>query len=116
MSAWLSARSRVFHIVRLGILQIIAPVLLFVSTSHADTPSIERKPITSSDLASVGYDERARVLEIEFHSGGIYRYLDVPKEIFDALLAAESKGRFFAARIRNQFRFQMVKPRSAATK
>jgi len=96
--------------------QIIPFVLLLVLSVCAETPSIERKPVPSSDLASVGYDERTRVLEIEFHSGGIYRYLDVPKEIFDALLAAESKGRFFAARIRNQFRFQMVKPRSSATK
>ena len=116
MSAWLGARRGVRHLVRWRILQIVAPVLLFVSAARADTPSIERKPISSSDLASVGYDERMRVLEIEFRSGGIYRYLDVPREVFDALLAAESKGRFFAARIRNQFRFQLVKPRSTATK
>jgi hypothetical protein len=90
--------------------------LLLVASVRAQAPFLDRKPVRSSDLASVAYNERRRLLEIEFRSGGIYRYIDVPKEIFDALLASESKGRFFAARIRNQFRHELVKPRTSAAK
>lgn len=74
----------------------------------AGEPAIERTPVKSSNLASVGYNAKARVLEIEFRHGGVYRYFDVPGEIFSALMAAESKGRFFSANIRRRFRFEKV--------
>lgn len=69
---------------------------------------IERKEVASSNLASVGYDARAKVLEIEFHSGAIYRYRDVPAEIHAGLMSAESKGQYFVRRIRGRFGFRRV--------
>jgi KTSC domain len=33
---------------------------------------MERQPVSSSNLKSVGYDPRSRTLEIEFHNGGVY--------------------------------------------
>jgi len=95
---------------------VIAMTLPVVGWLHAQSDFLERKPVRSSDLASVGYDGRRRVLEIEFRSGGIYRYLDVPGEVFSGLMGAESKGRYFAAHIRNQFRHEQLKPRSPAPK
>jgi lysyl-tRNA synthetase class 2 len=59
-------------------------------------------------LKSVGFDQKARVLEIQFHHGGIYRYHDVPAETHAALMKAESKGKYFQANIRNKFRFERV--------
>ena len=79
----------------------------------AQGSEIKRKPVESSVLAAVGYDAERRVLEIEFHSGAIYRYLEVPEEIHRRLLAAESKGHFFGANIRDKFRSERVKPRTA---
>jgi hypothetical protein len=70
--------------------------------------SIERVPVESSNLKSVGFDEKARVLEIEFHHGGLYRYHDVPQETHAALMKAESKGKYFQAHIRNKFRFEKI--------
>jgi len=46
-------------------------------------------------MISVGYDFETRVLEIEFIDGAIYQYFDVPEEIYQGLLNAESKGRYF---------------------
>lgn len=94
----------------------VLSLALLVMRLDAQSLFIERKPIQSSDLASVGYDAKHRLLEIEFRSGGIYRYLEVPVEIHERLLAADSKGRFFAAHIRNQFRFERVKARTSAAK
>jgi hypothetical protein len=89
---------------------------LLVAPLDAQSVLIERKPVQSSDLASVGYDAKLRLLEIEFHSGGIYRYREVPPEIHGQLLAAGSKGRFFATRIRDQFRCERVKARASAAR
>jgi hypothetical protein len=37
----------------------------------------------------------------------------VAEDIFRRLLAAESKGQFFGANIRNKFRSERVKPKAA---
>ncbi|WP_217630860.1 KTSC domain-containing protein [Modestobacter sp. DSM 44400] len=50
--------------------------------------------MASSSIVSVGYDPEASVLEVEFQGNRVYQYLDVPPEEFDALMEADSKGRF----------------------
>jgi hypothetical protein len=62
---------------------------------------VQREPVASSSLASVGYDEATRTLEIEFHNGRIYQFLDVPPQIAQALRAAPSHGAFFNKYLRN---------------
>lgn len=65
---------------------------------------MHRDPVSSSNLKSVGYDHDEKVLEIEFHRGGIYQYFDVPKLVYKSLLAAKSKGTYFVENIRGAFR------------
>jgi len=72
---------------------------------------IPREPVDSRGLAAVGYSKRLRALEIEFRRGGTYRYLEVPAEVHRELLAAESKARFYNARIRGNYRSVYVRPR-----
>ena len=43
-------------------------------------------------MRSVGYEAKSKVLEIEFESGEIYQYFEVPRGVLEALLRAESKG------------------------
>jgi len=62
---------------------------------------VHRESVESEALASVGYEPRQRVLEIEFHSGEIYRYFEVPPELHVDLMRADSVGHFFAEHIRN---------------
>jgi len=62
---------------------------------------MQRIPVESSNLASVGYDPKIEVLEIEFHSGGIYQYSGVPQSIYDGLMNAASKGKYFHQNIKN---------------
>ena len=100
---------------RAALLRILGILVLISSTARltAQPGDIERRKVESSVLATVGYDARRRLLEIEFHSGAIYRYLDVPEETHRHLLAAESKGHFFGANIRDKFRSERVKARPA---
>lgn len=41
---------------------------------------MDRTPVSSTNLKSVGYDAVNRVLEIEFHDGGIYQYFNVQSQ------------------------------------
>ena len=65
---------------------------------------MQRIPVNSSNLASVGYDQTSKVLEIEFHRGGIYQYLDVPEIEYRGLMQADSHGTYFRVNIRDRYR------------
>ena len=62
---------------------------------------MERIPVASSMIQSVGYDHTSSILEIEFRSGKVYRYLDVPQQTHIELMSAGSKGGYFEAYIKN---------------
>jgi hypothetical protein len=61
---------------------------------------MNRTAVSSSNLASVGYDAAQRILEIEFLTGSIYQYFNVPQSVYAGLMAAESHGRYFDANIK----------------
>jgi hypothetical protein len=69
---------------------------------------MNRIPVESSNLYSVGYDPDTQTLEIEFRTGGIYEYYDVPKAVYQQLMTAPSHGRFFHAYIRNVYRYRKI--------
>lgn len=69
---------------------------------------LNREPVSSSNLRSVGYDSRAMVLEVEFHNGSIYQYLSVPAALYEGLMHASSKGRFLHQYILSRFPYQRV--------
>ena len=52
-------------------------------------------------LRSAGYDPVLRILELEFVNGTVYRYFEVPDDLFCGLMAAASHGEFLATRIRD---------------
>lgn len=69
---------------------------------------MHRQPIESSVIASVGYDRKRRVLEVELVSGAIYQYLGVPPKDYLALLAADSSGRFYNQRIKPTYDYRQL--------
>jgi len=66
----------------------------------------KRIPVASSNIASVGYDAEKKVLEIEFHDGGVYQYFDVPGAIYQELISSPSISSYFFHNIRNNFSSQ----------
>jgi len=62
---------------------------------------MDRVPVQSSNLASVGYDISTSVLEIEFRNGNVYQYYGVPAQVYEELMNAGSKGSYFHRNIRN---------------
>lgn len=65
---------------------------------------MRRQPVSSSNLRSVGYDKSTNTLEIEFNSGGIYQYYNVPPAVYKGLMNASSHGKYFHARIKDIYR------------
>jgi hypothetical protein len=75
---------------------------------------MQRVPLESSTLASALYLCESRELELEFRSGQVYRYSDVPPQAYNELLSAESKGGYYNFKIRNRFFFQQLNSSAAA--
>lgn len=69
---------------------------------------IPMEPVESSNLAQIGYDDDSQTLRIEFHSGSVYDYYDVPYPIFWGLRRADSKGKFHHRYIRLSFRYLRI--------
>lgn len=67
-----------------------------------------RIPVSSSNLASVGYDLSSKILEIEFLSGGIYQYFGIPQYVYDNLMSANSHGKYFAQNIKDVFKYRKI--------
>lgn len=69
---------------------------------------MERIPVTSSNIASVGYDTNSATLEVEFNNGRIYQYFSVPISQYDGLMNASSKGKYFYKNIQNQYKYTEI--------
>ncbi|MDD5368169.1 MAG: KTSC domain-containing protein [Anaerolineaceae bacterium] len=55
-------------------------------------------------ITSIGYDPNISTLEIEFKSSGeIWQYYDFPSYLFEEMMNAESKGKFFNANVKKKF-------------
>jgi hypothetical protein len=71
--------------------------------------AVEWVPLESSVFTAVAYRVDAEQLYLRFQEGKVYRYFACPRSVYKELLAAESKGRYFAQHIRNGFRCEQVR-------
>ncbi len=61
--------------------------------------------VESTTLSALAYDETHEILQLEFRSHAVYRYFDVPALVYESLLAAPSKGKYFNRAIRGNYRY-----------
>jgi hypothetical protein len=62
---------------------------------------MERKAVSSSAIASIGYEKSSSTLEIEFITGTVYQYENVPENVYQGLITASSKGLYFDQHVRD---------------
>ncbi len=62
---------------------------------------MEREYVDSSMIRSFGFE--ISTLEIEFKSGAVWQYFDVPESVYYEMKAASSCGKFFLANIKGQY-------------
>ncbi len=67
-----------------------------------------RTPVSSSNISSIGYDASSAILEVEFTSGDVYQYFDVPVHLYQQFLGSSSHGQFLNDSIRYNYRYQKV--------
>lgn len=67
-----------------------------------------RTSVRSSELKSIGYSPKERILEVEFNSGGVYQYDFVPFEIHNALMSAQSHGKYFNGHIKGKYHSRKI--------
>jgi hypothetical protein len=87
-------------------------VLPLQAADHSVGPIIShipREPVESSAVAAIGYSKRLHALEIEFRDRLIYRYLEVPMAIYQQLMSADSKARYYNHNIRGKYHCLRVK-------
>jgi hypothetical protein len=72
--------------------------------------SLERQPVRSRILRSVGYDGSVKILEIEFHTGLVYRYSGVPPKVFMDLMHSDEIGKYFSEKVRPRYQTKQVLP------
>ena len=70
---------------------------------------MDRTPVRSSNIRSVGYDPASRTPEVEFHSGGLYQYSGVPEPVSQGLMGAASKGAYFHDHIKDRYRCRQMR-------
>ena len=69
---------------------------------------MQRYSVASSNIAAVGYDRATETLEVEFVSRSVYQYYNVPRNMYDELMGAGSKGRFLNTYIKNAYPYSRV--------
>jgi hypothetical protein len=67
-----------------------------------------RSRVTSSTFNSVGYDEEHHILEVEFQTREVYQYFEVPVEVYEAFMNADSLGAYFSEDIRPVYDFKHI--------
>ena len=69
---------------------------------------IPREAVSSSNLASIGYDHVKKILAVEFKNGAIFHYAGVSLETVTAFYVAPSRGAYFSANIKGKFSGQKM--------
>lgn len=79
--------------------------LLLLSSFIALAADIEMQSVTSSLIDKIGYDAEAQTMVVQMNNSlDVYEYHNVSQSVFDAFLAADSKGRYFVENIKGQYK------------
>lgn len=70
---------------------------------------MDRKPVSSSNISSIGYDPATKILEVEFNSEGLYQYSGVPQSVYQGIMGATSHGKYLASNIKDRYHYKRIK-------
>ena len=72
---------------------------------------MDRQPVESRLIRSVGFDPSSSILEVELlELGRVYRYFDVPYSVAEELMSSPSKGAYFNEHVRDMYAFDEDEP------
>jgi hypothetical protein len=70
---------------------------------------MERKRLSAGRIRAVGYDSRARVLELEFSDGSVYQYTGVSNEVHRRLVSSAAAASYFRDAIEEEYPAKRVR-------
>lgn len=73
-------------------------------TKNIRHPQVELVPVKSGHLESIGYHAESSTLHVRFKNGEYYLYHNVKPIVYQGLLKAESKGKYFNGNIKPHYR------------
>lgn len=68
----------------------------------------EMIPVSSSNIASIGYDEEGQQVYVQFQNGSMYVYKGVPSHEFQNLIEAPSHGSYLNRNFKNVYPYERV--------
>jgi hypothetical protein len=71
---------------------------------------VQKQEVKSKAVNWVRYDDVTKSLEVEFASSSLYRYFDVPRDVYEWLLKVESKGKFVNRLVKEKYRYERLEP------
>jgi len=70
---------------------------------------MNRIPVVSSNISSVGYDSENQILEIEFRESKlVYQYFRVPMQVYNEFIRSDSLGKYFNQKIKDIYRYTQI--------
>ena len=69
---------------------------------------MERNPLNSRAIASVGYDPDQSILEVEFRTGSVYHYYKVAPEVYEWFMRVRSKTAYLDRMIKGEYNYRRI--------
>jgi hypothetical protein len=73
---------------------------------------VNRLQVESSNIRSIAYDDASSTLDVEFNNGGCYQYFDVPRPVYNEMVAVaasgESVGKYLNSQVKGTYRYARV--------
>ena len=65
---------------------------------------MELKEVNSSNIRKIGYENGD--LYVEYKSGNTYIYKNIPQNLYESFMKAESKGKFMNAEVKGKYEYK----------
>ena len=69
---------------------------------------MDRVPVKSSNVTSVGYEPRTKTMAVEFKDGSVYHYHDVEPDTHQGLISAKSIGKYVHANVKGKYKHSKI--------
>lgn len=66
----------------------------------------EMIPVESSNVREIGYDPDTSILYVKFKPDSLYKYFDVPADVWEDFKSASSKGQFVHQRLKGTYQYE----------
>jgi KTSC domain len=70
--------------------------------------NMHRTAIAANGIAQVGYEDGSEILEIEFTSGKVFQFFNVPPKMFHQLMDTQFKEFYYQNNIHDRFPYKRI--------